>query len=62
MKISKIVRKKIVASEDIVTGEFFTNHNITTKRAKHGISAKYWDKVIGKTSKFNFIKDQNIKI
>ena len=62
MKISKIVRKKIVASEDIVTGELFTNHNISTKRAKHGISAKYWDKVIGKTSKFNFIKDQNIKI
>ena len=59
---SKIVRKQIVASKYIQRGEKFDEDNLTTKRALKGISASYWDKIIGKTSKYNFFKDQRIKI
>lgn len=60
--ISKFVRKQIVASKNIIKGEKFTSNNITTKRAKIGIAASNWDKVLGKVSKYNFLEDENIKI
>ena len=56
-----IARKKIVAFKKILKGEKFTYKNITTKRAKKGISANNWDNIIGKISKYNFVKNQNIK-
>ena len=62
LKNLNIVRKQIVAKNRITKGQIFTNKNITTKRAKKGISAARWDKVIGKKSNFNFKTDQNIKI
>ena len=61
LKNSAIVRKQIVASKHISIGEKFTESNVTTKRAKKGISASHWDKIIGKVSKYNFVKNQNIK-
>ena len=57
-----IVRKQIVAKKKITAGQKFSIFNITTKRAKKGIPASEWDKIIGKKSKFNFDIDQNIKI
>ena len=48
IKISKIVRKKIVASMIIKKGQKFNSKNLTTKRAPNGISASHWDKIIGK--------------
>ena len=57
-----IVRKSIVASKNIKKGEFFTNENLTTKRPGTGISPMMWDKLIGKKSKKNFKKDQQIKL
>tara|TARA_B100001094_G_scaffold330047_1_gene394288 strand:- start:238 stop:1239 length:1002 start_codon:yes stop_codon:yes gene_type:complete len=61
IKISMIARKQIVALKKILKGEKFTYKNITTKRAKKGISANNWDNIIGKISKYNFVKNQNIK-
>ena len=43
-----IVRKSIVASKAIKKGEVFTINNITTKRPGYGISAIFWNKLIGK--------------
>ena len=59
---SKFIRKQIVALKKIKKGEKFNLKNITTKRAKKGISASKWDQVVGKVSKFNFLIDENIKI
>tara|TARA_B100001250_G_C19798150_1_gene789738 strand:- start:1270 stop:2274 length:1005 start_codon:yes stop_codon:yes gene_type:complete len=59
---TKIVRKQIVAKKKILKGEIFTKNNITTKRASKGISAANWDKIIGKRSKFNLQKENNIKV
>jgi len=56
-----IVRKQIVAKKKILKGQIFSLENITTKRAKKGIPASKWDRVIGTKSKFNFDTDQNIK-
>ena len=59
---SKFVKKQIIALRKIKKGEKFNKNNTTTKRAKVGISAAKWDKVIGKISKFNFLPDENIKL
>ena len=57
-----IVRKSIYALKSIKKGEKFTNSNIIPKRPMNGISPIYWDKVVGKKAKRNFIKDDKIKI
>ncbi len=57
----KFVRKFIVAKEIIKKGEKFSSQNITTKRSGGGLSAIFWNKIIGKTSKFNYKKDEKIK-
>ena len=62
LKNLNIVRKQIVAKKKIIIGQKFSRSNITTKRAKKGIPASKWDKVIGQKSKFNFQQDENIKI
>ena len=59
---AKFIRKNIVAKKEILIGDRFTKDNITTKRSNPGISSANWKKVINKVSKFNFLKDQNIKI
>tara|TARA_E500000178_G_scaffold250993_1_gene247641 strand:+ start:1463 stop:2470 length:1008 start_codon:yes stop_codon:yes gene_type:complete len=62
IKNSKVIRKSIVAIKDILKGEFFTSKNISCKRPNLGISSDRWHEVIGKKSKFNFKKDDFIKI
>jgi len=59
---SKVIRKSIVAIKDITKGEVFSIKNISCKRPNLGIPANHWDKVIGKRSKFNFKKDDFIKL
>ncbi len=55
------IRKFIVAKKKIKRGEKFSDQNITTKRSGGGLSAIFWKKIIGKTSKFNFKKDEKIR-
>lgn len=58
----KVVRKSIVALNNIKKGEFFSEFNLTTKRPGTGISPIYWDKLIGKRAKKNYKKNQFIKL
>lgn len=57
-----IVRKSIVATKIIRTGEVFTQNNIGCKRPGHGISPMRWEEVIGQKAKKNFVEDQLIEI
>ena len=58
----QIVRKSIVAKENICKGDYFTEDNITTKRPGTGLSPMDWQDVIGKKSIKDFKKDELIKI
>jgi sialic acid synthase SpsE len=57
----KYARRGIYALKDIRKNEEFSIFNITTKRPNHGLSAIYWDKIIGKKSLINIKKNQAIK-
>jgi len=50
----EIVRKSIVAKENIQKGETFTIHNLICKRPAGGISPKEWDNILGKKAKKNY--------
>lgn len=62
LKISKVVQKSIVASRPILTGESFSDYNLTVKRLGYGLSAEYWDLVIGKVATCDYQEDEAIKI
>ena len=62
LKTRKIVRKSIVAKFEIKKGEKFCEKNIISKRPEGGISPLKWKKIIGKRSKYNFKKDDFIKL
>ncbi|MDD5679939.1 MAG: N-acetylneuraminate synthase family protein, partial [Candidatus Omnitrophica bacterium] len=57
-----VVRKSIVAARDIEKMERLTEESITVKRPGMGISPADWDKVIGKTAKKCFRKDELIRL
>jgi N,N'-diacetyllegionaminate synthase len=57
-----IVRKSIIAYEDIKKGDLFTENNIATKRPATGISPFEWDHVIGQFAKRDFTKDELIEL
>ena len=57
----KIVRKSLVASQDIKKGEIFTEQNLTAKRPGNGLSPFKITKFLGKRSLKNYKKDQQIK-
>ena len=43
----EVVRKSIVASQDIEKGEVLTERNIAVKRPGNGISPMKWDSITG---------------
>lgn len=55
-------RKSIVASRDIKKGEIFTEENIVPRHAGRGISPAYWDEILGKQAKRDFIEDEMIEL
>lgn len=55
-------RKSIYASKNIKKGEKFSKLNLTVKRPQNGIKASSWKKVINQKSKYNFKKNQLIKL
>lgn len=57
-----VMRKSIVASKEIKTGDKFSLQNITTKRPGTGISPMHWDEVIGRTSTRDFEEDELIDL
>tara|TARA_B110000037_G_C17087646_1_gene492634 strand:+ start:655 stop:1665 length:1011 start_codon:yes stop_codon:yes gene_type:complete len=58
----QIVRKSIVAKININKGKIFTKKNLTVKRPGNGISPMQWDKILGKSAKRKFLKDDLIEI
>ena len=58
----KIVRKSIVAKKKIKIGDIFSEKNLACKRPGTGLSPIFFEKIIGKKSKFNFKENQFIKI
>ncbi len=60
-EILKLLRKSIVAKNNIKKGEFFNEQNLTTKRPGNGISAIYWKKLMGKKSNKNYKFNELIK-
>ena len=59
---AKYVRKSLIAKKNIKKGEKFSINNIGLKRPGYGISGKYYFKILKKISKYNFKKDELIKI
>ena len=62
LNISQVVTKRVVALRNIEKGEVFSDENITIKRNDIGMSAKYWDLVIGKNASKNYFVDDGIEI
>lgn len=60
--ISKVVKKRIVASRKIQKGEVFSEHNICVKRNDAGLPAMYWDMIIGNISNNNYDVDEGIEL
>jgi N-acetylneuraminate synthase len=58
----KVVRKVIVASNIILKGEVFGEHNITAKRSGLGITPMLWDSVVGCHAKRDFKVDEPIDL
>ena len=61
-KISKVVTKRIVASQDILAGSIFTEKNIAVKRNDIGVKAKDWDLVLGRKASRNYLVDEGIEL
>jgi len=57
-----IVRKSLVASRAIKTGEVFSVQNITAKRPGTGISPMRWDEVMGRVAPRGFAVDELIEL
>ena len=62
IKNLKIVRKSLVAKQNIKKGELFTEENLTTKRPGIGIDPMNWNKIIGTTSSKDFNPDDLINL
>lgn len=60
VKNKSVVRKSLVASRPIKTGELFSADNITAKRPGTGISPMRWDEVIGRPAKADYERDDLI--
>jgi N-acetylneuraminate synthase len=60
-KSIKYARRGIYALRNIKKNEEFSITNITTNRPNHGLSAIYWDKIIGKKSLISIKKNRAIK-
>ena len=56
-----IVRKSLVASQEIKTGETFSSKNVTVKRPGTGISPMSWDALIGRTASRDYCLDEQIE-
>ena len=59
-KNRNLVRKSIVASQNIQKGEKFSETNLTTKRPADGISPMKWKQFIGKKAKKDYKKNDLI--
>ena len=57
-----VMRKSLVASRAIKTGDKFSTNNVSVKRPGTGISPMRWDEVIGRTASRDFSEDELIEL
>jgi N,N'-diacetyllegionaminate synthase len=62
MKNISVVRKSIIASRAINSGEILSEDNLTTKRPGTGISPMRWNEIIGTTAIRDFDEDELIEL
>lgn len=61
-KNMSVMRKSLVASQPIKTGESFTEMNIAAKRPGTGLSPMRWDEVIGRRAVKDFAVDELLEL
>lgn len=59
---SKVVFKHIVASRNIFAGELLDANNMCVKRNESGISARYWDLMVGRKAKRAYAENEAIEL
>lgn len=57
-----VARKSLVARVAIKAGEAFSPHNITAKRPAKGLSPMYWDEIIGREARRDYLPDELIEL
>lgn len=57
-----VARKRIVAKTKIVSGEPFSEENLTLKRATEGALSQDWDKVVGQIATRDYKRDEGIDV
>ena len=57
---AELVRKSIVAKNNIQKGEVFSENNLTTKRPGTGISPMQWNDLLGRSATKDYKKDELI--
>jgi N,N'-diacetyllegionaminate synthase len=57
-----IVRKSLVASQTIKTGDIFSAQNVTAKRPGTGVSPMRWDEVVGRIASRDYSIDELIEL
>ncbi len=57
-----LIRKSIVAKNQIKKGEVFNERNLTVKRPGLGVSPSRWDEVMGRRAKKTYEADEMIKL
>lgn len=62
LSMVKAVRKSIVASKDIRSGDVFSQNNLAIKRPGFGLNPKKWNQLLGKRAKKNYRNDEMIKV
>jgi N,N'-diacetyllegionaminate synthase len=63
IKISKVVRRNIVAATNIVKGESYNNLNLLVKRSGgDGIPAIYWDLVLNHRAPRDYVADELVEL
>jgi len=59
---SKIFRRSILVVDNIKRGEKFTKENLKVLRPNIGVQPKYYERIIGKKSKFNLNKNSPLPV
>jgi len=62
LSMAKMLKKSIVAAQNIKKGEIFSEQNLAIKRPGTGLSPRLWKQIVGKLAKRDFIVDEQIKI
>ena len=57
-----VMRKSLVASRAIKTGDKFSTNNVSVKQPGTGISPMRWDEVIGRTASRDYSEDELIEL